>query len=301
MENFDINSLDIKTLRLLLAIHETGSVTAAAQKRNMTQSTASYGLDKLRHAFADPLFIREGQGVIATERGLKVILECLRVVQSLDRVATSHHFDPLTSSREFTIAATSYEIETIVSPLIKSVRKVAPNVRLNVEMLNLASVEDRLKENLDIILMSTLAGSANLLQATLLEDEYVTFYDSEYRDEPATLDIFCAAPHALSTLGGKRKSDVDTQLAKLGRSRSVYLVVEHIEALAPLMKGTDLITTLPRKFSQGLMAKFDYVECPLTMPILPIHIIWHALKDKSHDHIWLREMVKDTVRKLKGP
>jgi len=48
MSNFDWLDLDARLLRLLVAVVDTGSITAAAQRLGVTQSAVSHLLDKLR-------------------------------------------------------------------------------------------------------------------------------------------------------------------------------------------------------------------------------------------------------------
>lgn len=58
--------LDGHALQLLLAVHEEGSVTRAAQRLGLTQSAVSHALDKLRALTGDALFVRSGRGIVAT-------------------------------------------------------------------------------------------------------------------------------------------------------------------------------------------------------------------------------------------
>jgi DNA-binding transcriptional LysR family regulator len=54
-----IDELDLNLLRLAAALHETGSVTAAAVRLGVTQAAASNALARLRRACGgDPLFVR---------------------------------------------------------------------------------------------------------------------------------------------------------------------------------------------------------------------------------------------------
>ncbi|MEI7681776.1 MAG: LysR family transcriptional regulator, partial [Betaproteobacteria bacterium] len=54
MSKFDWSDLDVKLLRLLVTVVQTGSITRAAQQLGVTQSAVSHLLDKLRAITADP-------------------------------------------------------------------------------------------------------------------------------------------------------------------------------------------------------------------------------------------------------
>eukprot|EP01034_Spumella_vulgaris_P023529 gene23529-29753_t len=68
MSKFDGSQLDGHLLQLLLAVLETGSITAAAERLGVTQSAVSHLLDKLRAITGDPLFVKRGRGIVPTAR-----------------------------------------------------------------------------------------------------------------------------------------------------------------------------------------------------------------------------------------
>ena len=68
--NRDYADLDGRLLKLLLAVVETGSITGAALQLGVTQSAVSHLLDKLRAITGDPLFVKSGRGIVATQRAL---------------------------------------------------------------------------------------------------------------------------------------------------------------------------------------------------------------------------------------
>ncbi|MEM7283516.1 MAG: LysR family transcriptional regulator, partial [Pseudomonadota bacterium] len=56
MQNIDLMALDGRSLRVFLVVFEEMSVSKAAQRLDLTQSTVSHILDKLRNGLGDPLF-----------------------------------------------------------------------------------------------------------------------------------------------------------------------------------------------------------------------------------------------------
>lgn len=68
MANSSIDPVDIGTLRTLVLVYDLQSFSAAAKRLDVNQSTISYAIERLRGALHDPLFVRSGNGVTATER-----------------------------------------------------------------------------------------------------------------------------------------------------------------------------------------------------------------------------------------
>jgi hypothetical protein len=59
----NFRQLDLNLLRVLCAIHRTGSVTEAGQQLALSQSATSNALARLRHCFGDALFVRSPSGL----------------------------------------------------------------------------------------------------------------------------------------------------------------------------------------------------------------------------------------------
>lgn len=65
--------LDIRHLRCLLAIHETGNLSRAAQRLHLTQSALSHQIKAIEHHFDVPLFLRSTKPLRLTPAGQKVV------------------------------------------------------------------------------------------------------------------------------------------------------------------------------------------------------------------------------------
>ena len=61
-----------RQLEVFLAVHDTGSLSKAAQKLGINQSTVSHHLEKLRDSIGDPLFVRAGRNIEATEKAKRL-------------------------------------------------------------------------------------------------------------------------------------------------------------------------------------------------------------------------------------
>src|SRR5882672_1304506 len=92
-----INSLDpvdIGALRTLVLVYDLQSFSAAAERLNVNQSTISYTVERLRDAFQDPLFVRQGNGVTATERCAVLVDWARETIGQIEGLASPAEFDP---------------------------------------------------------------------------------------------------------------------------------------------------------------------------------------------------------------
>jgi hypothetical protein len=68
----NLRSLDLNLLVNLEALIATRSITRAAQKVGISQSTMSHALQRLRQTFNDEIVRRSPQGMVATQRALQL-------------------------------------------------------------------------------------------------------------------------------------------------------------------------------------------------------------------------------------
>ncbi|MFV8835403.1 LysR family transcriptional regulator [Aquisalimonas sp.] len=77
--------LDLRHLRALLAIHENGNLSAAAQTLHITQSALSHQLRSLEDHFDTPLFFRRSRPLRWTPAGQKLLQLAQRIVPEVER------------------------------------------------------------------------------------------------------------------------------------------------------------------------------------------------------------------------
>ncbi len=87
--------LDSDLMRAFLAVADTGSVTAAADRLHRTQSAVSMQIRRLEESLGQPLFTRLPRGVALTPRGEQLLPYARRVTSLLDEAATALREKPL--------------------------------------------------------------------------------------------------------------------------------------------------------------------------------------------------------------
>src|SRR5688572_14551999 len=84
--------LDLRHLRLVAAMAESGGQTRAARRLNVTQSALSHQLRDLESRVCAPLFIRASRRMILTPVGERILASARRVlheVETLERDLTA--------------------------------------------------------------------------------------------------------------------------------------------------------------------------------------------------------------------
>src|SRR5450631_1400906 len=117
MSKIDWSSLDAGVLQLLVAVLDSGSITAAAHRLGVTQSAVSHLLNKLREITGDPLFVKSGRGIVATARAEALGARARELLLDLERFARLGDFEPARWQTTFTVAANDFQRDLLLPGL----------------------------------------------------------------------------------------------------------------------------------------------------------------------------------------
>jgi len=79
-------NIEVKHLRLIISIHQTGSVLKAAEQLNMTQSAASHQLRYIREQTGIELFIPETRPLKLSSAGLELAATASKILPEIDKL-----------------------------------------------------------------------------------------------------------------------------------------------------------------------------------------------------------------------
>jgi len=301
MRNFDSIDLDPRAMRAFLAIYEKGSLTEASELLGVSQSALSHTLAKLRKIFSDPLFLRTGRGVIPSSRAERLVAEIREILDAVSRLASDEEFDPASYRGNFSLGLTGYETQWLAPRIFKRFRHEAPHASLALRPRRGAGDNTHVEDEFDVVL-TRLGGPENgVFVEQFWVDRYVTFYDAASRSAPRSLKEFLEAPQAAVVWGDNPRTVLDAQLHRRGLRRNVVLQVPDFDSVSVLLRGTDVVITLPLLLSKGLMQGFAYVACPVKLPPMPCGMVWHARNQHDPAQKWLRGLISSEAAQLVPP
>jgi len=282
--------LDGHLLQLLVAVVETGSITAAAQRLGVTQSAVSHLLDKLRAITGDALFVKSGRGIVATAHAEQLCSQARELLAAMEGFATAGVFAPERWRCTFTIAANDFQREVLLPPLLLRLRQQAPGVLLRVMPSNIPSLDMLRQEHCQLVISPRPPDGGDVMQKRLFEDDYRVFYDPTQRAAPLTRTDYLAAEHASVMYEPGRMLDIDQWLAAKGVQRNFRLMVPGLAALPAFMLGSQMLATAPGLLlHQHLFKGLAHAPVPLDCPKMPMYMIWHKRYHNNSSHQWLRE------------
>lgn len=130
MELDDIYRRDLNLLVALRVLIEEGTVSKAALRLNLSQSAMSRVLGRLRILLDDPLFTRQGQRLIPTQKALEFNQSLTQPLESIRGILSPQEFEPKECRQKFTIATTDYAMQAILPFALPRIYQEAPNLQL---------------------------------------------------------------------------------------------------------------------------------------------------------------------------
>ncbi|WP_063731705.1 LysR family transcriptional regulator [Streptomyces sp. RTd22] len=125
--------IDPRRLRVLRALAEHGTVTAAAQALYLSPSAASQQLAALETEVGHALLERRGRTVRLTPTGAVLADHAARIAAQLEQAEADMAASSAGLAGEVTIAAFASAITEVVAPTVAALRTRAPQVRIRVK------------------------------------------------------------------------------------------------------------------------------------------------------------------------
>jgi DNA-binding transcriptional LysR family regulator len=291
--------IDLNLFRVLDAIYTHGGVSAAARVLHLTQPAVTHALRRLRDHLGDPLFVRQGNRLLPTDKVRAMMPSVQAHLKGL--LASTHTqpiFDPSQLQMEFVIGFRDI-LESIALPrLMASIGTEAPGVRVVSRRVAADDVERDLGTGaLDLAVDRPLRAGERISHRRLLVETLAVVMR---RDHPLAHQLrrsdYLAAQHVtVSPLG--ESSALDTLLGQNGMFREVRMVAQHYFSACEIAAASDLLLTVPKAYADHLAALLPIALQPLPVRIraIPILAYWHDSKEDDQAHRWFRERLVKSI------
>lgn len=234
---------DQEGLRSLAALAATGSVTAAAARRHLSQPALTRQLQRLAQSVGVPLLERRGRGVVLTEAGEALVGMARR--QAADWEATAARLQgaaipPLRLGCGATLAL------SLLPRALARIRRQAPDLPLRIAAGDSATTAARvLSGEIDAGLVTTMASHPQLAAEPLAADAVLAVSPPEW-PPVRTLKELAEGALCLYSRGTGFRSMVDELLASYGLFPTPVTEMDSMEALRELVAAGLGRSLLPR-------------------------------------------------------
>lgn len=281
----------------LEALLDTGNVTASARRLGRSASAMSRAPARLREVTDVPFLVRAGRGVVPKPRALELRQEVSSLVQRASAaLSPCSAVDLSTMSRTFTIRASEGFAEGFGGAIVARSAKEAPGLRLR--FLPKTERESGALRDSSVEFEVGLARATpapELRTRLLFRDRFVGVVNAGHplSQNPVTLDEYLSAQHVLITRAGSDHGPVDVALAAQGRICKAGAMAGAFGAALGLVLGTNLVATVPERFTDALRHNLIAFPLPFEADLIPVALVWHPRMDADPCHRWLRSLMRD--------
>ena len=283
---------DFNLLVTLDVLLQEGSVARAGRRLHLSASAMSRALARLRETTGDPLLVRAGRGLVPTPRALELrdtVRQLRQDVEAVLRPAAA--LDLRKASRSFTLRTSDGFVENVGPALLARVAADAPGVTLRfVQKLDKDSTALRQGlVDLETGVIGEETGPEVRVRA-LFRDRFVGVVRQGHPlgQQAMSPAQYAGARHVLVSRRGARAGVVDEALERLGLERTIAATVSGFSAALALIRGSDLITTVPERHTRSLRTGLHAFELPFDTPPITVSMLWHPRMDADPLHRWLR-------------
>ncbi|MCC6745519.1 MAG: LysR family transcriptional regulator [Acidobacteria bacterium] len=174
--------MEIRQFEAFVAIAETGSFTAAAERVSLTQSTVSQQIKALEEDLGEALFVRGGRGVRLTDAGEHLLPRARIILDALDEIAASFKVAGRPARGRLRAGAASMATAYLFAPLYERFIATHPDIQLLVR--STTTTEETIRQvmsgEIDVGFIAVPASHSSLVVEAVATDEVVLVVGPEH-------------------------------------------------------------------------------------------------------------------------
>jgi DNA-binding transcriptional LysR family regulator len=294
MQNYDLN-----LLRVLDAVLDAGSVTAAAERLHLSVPATSHALSRLRQVAGDPLLVRAGRRLVPTPRAQALREPVAHWVAQARTLLSAQAEEPLAAlARRFVVRAPDGIPIALGAPLALAMGRDMPCADLHfIGEHDGGSLRD---DQVDLDIGWFRPRDPELHVIELLDWAPVALVQRSHplAGQRLTARRYAAHRHVDVQTRTPGPSAVDRALAAQGLKRQVVMTVAHAN-IAPLIAArSGLVATVSERMGQAMAPALDMVVLPLAFALdrEALVMAWHPRQNDDPAHRWLRTELLSIAR-----
>jgi LysR family transcriptional regulator, regulator for metE and metH len=277
-----IVDLEVRHLRLVSAIADTGGLTRAGDRLHLTQSALSHQLRDIESRLGAALFLRVGKRLVLTPAGERLLASARELLERLQQ--TEHEIRQMGQERAGVLRLTTecYTCYHWLPPILTRYRRQFPRVEVRIDVnATPHPIEMLLGGKIDLALVSSRVRDRRLAVTPVFEDEQIVIASPSHRFARKT-HVAVADMHGQTLFLYPPKEDSRVLNEILLPAGAVPARVEEVqltEAIVELVRAGLGVAVLARWAVRPMVASRRLVARPLTARGL--HRRWSAVMPKD--------------------
>ena len=296
-----LRKLDLQDMSIFIDLLHSGHAGQTADRLSLSASSVSYSLKRLREVFSDPLFIRQGNQVIATARAKEAEPYLRSALAAMEQALTLTESDLEPELWDFQLCIPEMIELTLLPALLQQLQQQRPGSQINTERLTAEPPFARLLAGtLDLLVVpgpGYFELHPNLNFEAVLEDEFVCLARGNQPRE-LTLDAYCEALHVYPSPWLARDNMIDRWLASMRRKRRVVARASGYQSCLNMLENSGVMLMLPKRMlpwlriPQGVQMHRPPAGCPK----FTCDLVWSPQLVNTARGRWLQRTASELVK-----
>ncbi|ACA87570.1 LysR family transcriptional regulator [Shewanella woodyi] len=287
--------LDLNLLRVFSIVCKTASFSRAAEELNLTQSSVSNAIARLKLSIGEELFIRVGRGVKPTSVALNLYQQLEQPLLAIEQVVSGLHlFDPKQSKRSFYV----YANETIIQLLQTRVDEYLCDSAIDIVFRETPIGEEQIQmdlqlEKVDLALDITQPHLASFASTKVMQDRLNCVVRKEHPRIQGSLSTeqYFAEKHIIHNMRRSNLSMADLMTKEVLPKREMYGEQSSLLNMLATAAKSNAIAVATQSYTDAYAELFGLQVLPLPFVTEPIdlYMVWCKKLQHNAANLWLRE------------
>ena len=280
-----IDQLSMRDMRILCLVSELKTISAAAGALEISQSSASYSLDKTRQIFDDPIFVSSGKRLFPTDVGRRLVSVSEYTIRCMNEAGRPTGASPKDLSGEVVILTRPHEWrwrEKIAERFFETF----PYGRLQFAATEDVNVDKFLTQQADFFVGNSSPVLGNVASHPFSHIPCRMVFNPKTVTPPDSVEAFsnCRFAVAWAQIGfeDRKGGVVDRALADLGAPpRTLHYKSHSLAAIANMLWQTDMIFTGPVHGLPDQFKGLSHAPLPFAANEMEIAVRWTEARRRS--------------------
>ncbi|MGL6259514.1 LysR family transcriptional regulator [Vibrio sp. WXL103] len=292
---------DLNLLRTFITVYQLGSFTQAAEKLDLTQSSVSNSISRLKKVLGVNLFVRDGQRIVPTAAAQQLFRQVNNNFLQIEQaVSQFERFDLQSHSRQFTVLSP----DSIMQMLVSDIELLTEGTDIDVVFKESPPSEEEMMEaitldKVDLVIdIYPPSGSVVEYQKIFSDDLVVVARKDHPRIKGAISKAqFFAEKHVLVNLERRSSTALETVSVEPLLDRKVFSEQASMYGALWTVNSSNAIATTLSSFTHTFGETFDLqvLEPPIETSPMSLFMIWHKKYNHNQAHQWLREAITSAM------
>lgn len=291
---------DLNLLIALKTLLEEANVTRAGERLNMSQSSMSTALARLRTQFNDELLVRVGRDYELTPQARLLLPQLQRTIPLVQKALMSEgEFEPDRAQHTFRLVMSDYSA-TQLNRLLGHILELAPGVEFEIAPLPESPSEGPHELWISDFGVGPTGMGFEGESVPLFSDHYVCVLDKNNAaivDGSLSWEDFMALPQVSCSFGSNQMTTAERMLRDAGFNFRANVLTRSFLPIPAIVSGTNQVGIIPARLAKSIPPHLNVavVEPPFGRAQLHQRLWWDSSKADEPAHAWLRKTITENL------